>query len=577
MTYQVLARKWRPKNFSEMVGQSHVVQALVNGLDQDRLHHAFLLTGTRGVGKTTLARIFAKCLNCEAGISSTPCGECGACSDIDAGCFVDMLEIDAASRTKVDDTREMLENVQYAPTRGRFKVYIIDEVHMLSTASFNALLKTLEEPPPHVKFVLATTDPQKIPVTVLSRCLRFNLTRLSATEIQEYLLQLLATESIEADPEAILEIARAADGSMRDGLSLLDQAIGFGGGKVINTDVNDMLGSLAHDTVVSMLSLLFAGDAKGFMAALDEQVGYSVDFDRLLQQLSESLHRIALIQQLPDYRDENRPGWDALQQLSSQAEPDVVQLYYQIVIHGRRDLALAPDPQSGAEMTFLRLLAFRPTGTDEPSTPPTTKRLKSVKSVEATPSQANPSQANPKQAKSYKPAEVASMPADSPAPAKSQVSEPPAPSAAVPAMAAVSIDEILDKPWNELIELLELRGVNLEFARNIHSVSRTGDIWQFMIADELEYIANKQAVDALAAAISRLLNAKTSVRVRLKSEIQSVEQKIEGLQTPAEVIAKQTTETLSQAEKAIKDDPTVLSLQAEMGASLIEGSIKPLQ
>ncbi|MCF6225577.1 MAG: DNA polymerase III subunit gamma/tau [Xanthomonadales bacterium] len=575
MTYQVLARKWRPKNFSEMVGQSHVVQALVNGLDQDRLHHAFLLTGTRGVGKTTLARIFAKCLNCEAGVSSTPCGECGACVDIDAGCFVDMLEIDAASRTKVDDTREMLENVQYAPTRGRYKVYIIDEVHMLSTASFNALLKTLEEPPPHVKFILATTDPQKIPVTVLSRCLRFNLTRLSATEIQEYLLKLLQTESIEADEQAVLEIARAADGSMRDGLSLLDQAIGFGGGKLISTDVNDMLGSLAHDTVVNMLALLFAGDAAGLMAALDEQVGYSVDFDRLLQQLSESLHRIALIQQLPDYRDENRPGWDALQQLSGQVEADAVQLYYQIAIHGRRDLSLAPDPQSGAEMTFLRLLAFRPSATDGSVNPATNKPSKSAQREKPL---------KPAEAKPYKGAEAAVKSAvaeTAPMPTQPQVSKPIAESVNAPVLAAVSIAEVFDKPWNELIELLELRGVNLEFARNIQSVSRAEGIWQFMIADELEYITNKQSVDVLAAAISRLLGTKTSVRITLKSETQhdtgAGAQKIEGLQTPAEVIARQATEVLSQAEKAIKDDPTVLSLQADMGASLIEGSIKPLQ
>ncbi|MBE9549339.1 MAG: DNA polymerase III subunit gamma/tau [Proteobacteria bacterium] len=563
MTYQVLARKWRPKNFSEMVGQSHVVQALVNGLDQDRLHHAFLLTGTRGVGKTTLARIFAKCLNCESGVSSTPCGECGSCVDIDAGCFVDMLEIDAASRTKVDDTREMLENVQYAPTRGRFKVYIIDEVHMLSTASFNALLKTLEEPPPHVKFILATTDPQKIPVTVLSRCLRFNLTRLSAPEIQQYLLKLLETESIEAEDGALLEIARAADGSMRDGLSLLDQAIGFGGGKVITADVNDMLGSLAHDTVVNMLALLFAGDAPGLMTALDEQAGYSVDFNRLLQQFSESLHRIALIQQLPDYHDENRPGWDALKQLSSQVDADAVQLYYQIAIHGRRDLGLAPDPQSGAEMTFLRLLAFRPVEPGDANIPPAKKPT-------------NPAAAKPYPGSTEPAAETR---ADAPRLNQAQVSEPKPEASIALAASASSVADTLDKPWNQLIDLLDLRGVNLELARNIQGISRAEGIWHFVIADELEYIASKQTTDALAAAISRLVGAKTGVKVKQQSEIgsQAREQKIEGLQTPAEAIARQATEKMSEAEKAIGDDPTVLSLQEEMGASVIAGSIKPLQ
>ena len=264
MSYQVLARKWRPQHFSDLVGQEHVVQALVNGLDQDRVHHAFLLTGTRGVGKTTIARILAKCLNCEQGVSSTPCGECGSCIDVDEGRFVDMLEIDAASKTKVDDTRELLETVQYTPTRGRYKVYIIDEVHMLSGHSFNALLKTLEEPPPHVKFVLATTDPQKLPITILSRCLRFSLTRLLPDQISAHLDKILQAESIEAEESAIMRIARAADGSMRDGLSLLDQAIAFGGGSLRDADVASMLGSIDHVHIAAIIDALVSCGCQRF-------------------------------------------------------------------------------------------------------------------------------------------------------------------------------------------------------------------------------------------------------------------------------------------------------------------------
>ena len=542
MTYQVLARKWRPRNFSQMVGQTHVVQSLVNGLDQDRLHHAFLLTGTRGVGKTTLARIFAKCLNCEQGVSSTPCDECAACVDIDAGRFVDMLEVDAASRTKVDDTREILENVQYAPTRGRYKVYIIDEVHMLSTASFNALLKTLEEPPEHVKFVLATTDPQKIPVTVLSRCLRFNLTRLDAPQIQEYLLKLLETEGVEAEDEAILQLSRAADGSMRDGLSLLDQAIGFGAGKVTSVEVNEMLGSLAHDHIARMLTSLFAGDAAGLLEQFNEQARYSIDFDRLLQQLAESLHRIALIQKLPDYSDENRPGWESLRQLSSQVDANAVQLYYQILIHGRQDLRLAPDPRSGAEMTFLRLLAFQP-APDSGSKPIAASSATSK--PEPTPAVAG---------------QAATMVREQAPKTTTSVAD-----------NSVNYQEL---PWNQLIEHLDLGGANLELARNIENVSRADLIWQFVISSSLEHLAGKAAVAALAKAISSLVGTELAVKVSTQGKETT---KSAGLQTPAAKAARQQNDKMSLAEKAIDDDPTVLSLQQEMGASIIAGSTKPIQ
>jgi DNA polymerase-3 subunit gamma/tau len=360
MSYQVLARKWRPHSFSDLVGQEHVVQALVNGLDQDRVHHAFLLTGTRGVGKTTIARILAKCLNCEKGVSSTPCGECGSCIDIDEGRFVDMLEIDAASKTKVDDTRELLETVQYTPNRGRYKVYIIDEVHMLSGHSFNALLKTLEEPPPHVKFVLATTDPQKLPITILSRCLRFSLSRLLPDQIRGQLKKILRTESIEAEESAVMRIARAADGSMRDALSLLDQAIAFGGGSLKDADVASMLGSIDHLHIAAMVDALSRSDANALLDIVNDLVLQSRNLESALDELAEAMHRIALIHAAPGFRDPERADWDSLVERAANISAEDAQLYYQIAITGRRDLGLAPDPRTGLEMTLLRMLAFRP-------------------------------------------------------------------------------------------------------------------------------------------------------------------------------------------------------------------------
>jgi DNA polymerase-3 subunit gamma/tau len=368
MSYQVLARKWRPHRFEDLVGQEHVVQALVNGLDQDRVHHAFLLTGTRGVGKTTIARILAKCLNCENGVSSNPCGECGSCVDVDEGRFVDMLEIDAASKTRVDDTRELLETVQYTPTRGRYKVYIIDEVHMLSGHSFNALLKTLEEPPPHVKFVLATTDPQKLPVTILSRCLRFSLTRLLPDQISMQLAKILESESVESDDSAVMRIARAADGSMRDGLSLLDQAIAFGGGSLKDADVARMLGSIDHAHVAAILDSLIHSDANALLKVVEDLVMQCRNPESALDDLAEAMHRIALIHAAPEFRDPEREDWQSLVERAESISPEDAQLYYQIAITGRRDLGMAPDPRTGLEMTLLRMLAFKPAGQGEART-----------------------------------------------------------------------------------------------------------------------------------------------------------------------------------------------------------------
>ncbi|MGO1297532.1 MAG: DNA polymerase III subunit gamma/tau [Vibrio sp.] len=360
MSYLALARKWRPTQFNEVVGQAHVLTALENALTQNRLHHAYLFSGTRGVGKTTIARLLAKGLNCEQGITSTPCGQCDACREIDEGRFVDLLEIDAASRTKVEDTRELLDNVQYKPARGRFKVYLIDEVHMLSRHSFNALLKTLEEPPEYVKFLLATTDPQKLPVTVLSRCLQFNLKPIGVEQIQAQLSNVLQQEHIQSDDKALSLIAHAADGSMRDALSLTDQAIALGNGSVEGSLVSHMLGTLDTDQALHLLQSVASKTPQGVMSGLQSLAENGVEWDGLLQQLATQLHRIAMYQALPATLDEQSPDAEKVIQLAQVLTPQDVQLYYQIALKGRADLAVAPTARIGMEMILLRMLAFRP-------------------------------------------------------------------------------------------------------------------------------------------------------------------------------------------------------------------------
>ncbi|MGL4318539.1 MAG: DNA polymerase III subunit gamma/tau [Pseudomonas sp.] len=364
MSYQVLARKWRPRSFREMVGQTHVLKALINALDSQRLHHAYLFTGTRGVGKTTIARIIAKCLNCETGISSTPCGQCSICREIDEGRFIDLIEVDAASRTKVEDTRELLENVQYAPSRGRYKVYLIDEVHMLSTHSFNALLKTLEEPPPHVKFLLATTDPQKLPVTILSRCLQFSLKNMPPERVVEHLTHVLTAESVPFEDDALWLLGRAADGSMRDAMSLTDQAIAFGEGKVLAADVRSMLGTLDHGQVYGVLHALLEGDARALLEAVRHLAEQGPDWGGVLAEMLNVMHRVAVAQALPDAVDNGQGDRERVLALAQALPAEDVQFYYQMGLIGRRDLPLAPDPRSGFEMVLLRMLAFRPADAD---------------------------------------------------------------------------------------------------------------------------------------------------------------------------------------------------------------------
>ncbi len=370
MSYQVLARKWRPRSFREMVGQAHVLKALINALDSQRLHHAYLFTGTRGVGKTTIARILAKCLNCETGVSSTPCGQCSVCREIDEGRFVDLIEVDAASRTKVEDTRELLDNVQYAPSRGRFKVYLIDEVHMLSSHSFNALLKTLEEPPPHVKFLLATTDPQKLPVTILSRCLQFSLKNMPPERVVEHLNHVLGAENIPFEDDALWLLGRAADGSMRDAMSLTDQAIAFGEGKVMAADVRAMLGTLDHGQVYGVLHALLEGDARALLEAVRQLAEQGPDWNGVLAEILNVLHRVAIAQALPEAIDNGQGDRERVLGLAQVLPAEDVQFYYQMGLIGRRDLPLAPDPRSGFEMVLLRMLAFRPAELDgAPRTP----------------------------------------------------------------------------------------------------------------------------------------------------------------------------------------------------------------
>ncbi len=452
MSYQVLARKWRPRSFREMVGQTHVLKALINALDSQRLHHAYLFTGTRGVGKTTIARIIAKCLNCETGITSSPCGECSVCREIDEGRFVDLIEIDAASRTKVEDTRELLDNVQYAPSRGRFKVYLIDEVHMLSSHSFNALLKTLEEPPPYVKFILATTDPQKLPATILSRCLQFSLKNMTPERVVEHLTHVLTAENVPFEDDALWLLGRAADGSMRDAMSLTDQAIAFGEGKVLATDVRAMLGTLDHGQVYDVLHSLIEGDAKALLEGVRHLAEQGPDWNGVLSEILNVLHRVAIAQALPEGVDNGHGDRDRVLALAQALPAEDVQFYYQMGLIGRRDLPLAPDPRGGFEMVLLRMLAFRPADTaDAPRQP-----LKPVGISQATVDSANSVAAVPKPAPVVA-AAVAPTPALAPAPVAAPAPTPePAPVAPVaqpePEPAPVVAEAVVDLPWNDPVE-----------------------------------------------------------------------------------------------------------------------------
>ena len=562
MSYQVLARKWRPKSFAQLVGQEHVSQALINGLDQDRVHHAFLFTGTRGVGKTTIARILAKCLNCETGVTSKPCDECSSCVDIDQGCFIDMMEIDAASRTGVDDMRELLESAHYAPSRGRYKVYIIDEVHMLSPQSFTALLKTLEEPPPHVKFVLATTDPQKIPVTILSRCLRFNLRRLLPDQIENFLQLIVESEGVETESQALVSISRAADGSMRDGLSLLDQAIAFGGGKLTVSDVENMLGLVDHAHITSMISALALGNAEALLAIVEELVAQSRDLDTVLLRLAEVLHRVTLVQCVPGYRDPERSDWDAITELGQMISVEDVQLFYQIAIKGHDELGLAPDPRTGLEMTLLRMLAFRPVSTESGSSGTGPLKVAKPAALKARlPAPAKPAAARTETRSAGRQDEDGQR--------EAELFSSPRSMQPVDRPQAAKTSSRADTDWMSLQGDLEISGQVRELARNVQLQSRSDDHWDFVITPSLRHLGSQNCINRLGQAISQKVGHTVAIKL--------IDSDSTELITADALDKHKNLQNMNEAQRAINDDPTVKALKEQLGARIVEDSIQPLQ
>jgi DNA polymerase-3 subunit gamma/tau len=526
MSYLVLARKWRPRRFDELVGQEHVLRALVNALDSNRVHHAFLFTGTRGVGKTTIARILAKSLNCEKGVSSSPCGVCSACREIDEGRFVDLIEVDAASRTKVDDTRELLDNVQYAPTRGRYKVYLIDEVHMLSGHSFNALLKTLEEPPPHVKFLLATTDPQKLPVTVLSRCLQFNLKRLPPSLIGDRLRTILDAEKVAYEQGAIGLLAHAADGSLRDALSLLDQMLAFGGGRVGEADARAMLGTIDRNYVIRLLDRLAAGDAAGLMECVSAMDEHGPDYAQVLDELAGLLQKVALRQAIPDLAADEIWGIEELDGFAGRIAPEDLQLFYQMAILGRRDLPLAPEPRGGFEMTLLRMLAFRPAEAATDAAPPVA----------------------------------------APAPAKRTVAAAAAP--ARPATAAPAPPAQVDlSNWRAVLDQVGLKGPARQLASHLSFVALESDVLRLRLDARGQGLRTRQLEDRLAQVIGKLLGRPVRLELELAQEVTD---------TPARAEEREQRSRVEQARLALESDPTVQALKDRFGAVVQPDSIKPV-
>jgi DNA polymerase-3 subunit gamma/tau len=553
--YTVLARKWRPRRFEELVGQPHVVQALANSLADNRLHHAYLFTGTRGIGKTTVARLLAKALNCETGIVAEPCGVCAACTAIDAGRFVDLIEVDAASRTKVDDTRELLDNVQYAPTRGRFKVYLIDEVHMLSNHSFNALLKTLEEPPPHVKFLLATTDPQKLPVTVLSRCLQFNLKRFTIAQIQSQLEKIAHAEGISFDAAGLKAIARAASGSMRDALSLLDQSIAFGGGKVEGALVAAMLGSIDRGHVLRLLEALAKQDGAALLAEVDKLDESAPDYAAVLDELLEALQRIAVLQ-LVGGRDDDDEELAAVAPLAEQFGAEDVQLYYQIALHGRRDLPIGREPRMGFEMTLLRMLAFRP-GADEAATP--------ARSARVAPPAAAPARSAPSAAATARPA-----PSTASAPAVATVNaHGVARAGAIPsrpqAVAAAAESAGAPADWASVVQSLDLRGPARQLADHCDLRSSAGGAWQLVVPPDKEHLNTQQLRARLESALREHYGRDLKLSIAVGQPARP---------TPADVRRSSESAKMREAREAIESDPNVKAMQATFDATLEPDSVR---
>lgn len=573
MSYLVLARKWRPKTFAEVVGQQHVLRALINGLDQDRLHHAFLFAGTRGVGKTTLARILAKSLNCEQGVSSTPCGECQSCQEVDAGRFVDLIEVDAASRTKVEDTRDLLDNVQYAPSRGRYKVYLIDEVHMLSTSSFNALLKTLEEPPPHVKFLFATTDPQKLPVTILSRCLQFNLRRLKVDQISGHLANILQQENIQFELDALTELARSADGSMRDALSLLDQAISFGAGKVTDEHVHQMLGTINQQQLFHIVTALINQDGKALLAQAEELSAQGRDFVSVLNALLALLQRLATVQLVPDLEQASDDQLQLLTSISTQISPETVQLLYQIALHGKRDLPLAADPKSGFEMTLLRMLSFQPKKFEPTiTTEPLNKRVPTASAIvnPATVTEVSKDLASPvnytqtvpaSQQSAQKIAEPSSMPAQI-TPEKEKIKD----------VSQASNKTVNARNWLNVIGSLKLAAFARQLADNSAFISYKYNKVTLAIAPELAHLTSDKTQDRLAIALSKYLGQ----TIKLVFQQETQQNSVSTTPTLAAERAQQTKLSQQNAVDSIHNDPAVDELKQAFNGRVIESTIRPL-
>lgn len=539
MSYQVLARKWRPRTFSHVVGQVHVVRALTHALDRGPLHHAYLFTGTRGVGKTTIARILAKCFNCESGVTSTPCGECGTCLEIDEGRLIDLIEVDAASRAKVDETRELMENVQYAPSRSRYKVYIIDEVHMFSKHSFNALLKTLEEPPPHAKFLLATTEPQKLPVTVLSRCLQFNLKRLPVDQIATQLGRIASEEGVTADSVATRLLAEAADGSLRDALSLLDQAIAFGEGRLVAEDMRTMLGTLETEHVQSLLEALAGGDARAMMGQINAIASTTPDFNEVLGALLSELQRIAVNQVVPEAVELEDHACEAIISLAKRMSPEEVQLYYQIGLLGRRDLALAPNPRGGFEMTMLRMFAFRPDEGHEPQnaeSAPSESRLEPSVAAQSTwrDSGEGAAQSAPETGDRGHPE------SDSPI--------------------AITGDS-----WPMVVERLNLGGLARQLAANTVFKAYNGDSIHLQLDPAYAQLASGKACEKLQDALRSFSNSALRLRVDIGDH---------DHQTPAGMARRQSEERRREAIEAIENDPNVKAICETFGAQVRKDRIQ---
>jgi len=601
MSYQVLARKWRPKSFSEMAGQEHVLQALINALDNDRLHHAYLFTGTRGVGKTTIGRILSKCLNCEKGVSSVPCGECSSCTEIDAGRFIDLIEVDAASRTGVDDMRDLLDNVQYAPSRGRFKIYLIDEIHMLSKSSFAALLKTLEEPPPHVKFLFATTDPQKLPITVLSRCLQFNLKNLSAERITEHLKYVLGEEKVPFEEAGLWSLGRAADGSMRDALSLTDQAVGHGGGSITESDVISMLGTIERHFVVDICIAMASQNGEKLLSSVGQMAEHSPDYDAALGDVLSIWHQVAILQTVPEALDRGISHFDELANLAETVSREDVQLFYQICLLGRKDLPLAPEQRAGFEMVMLRAMAFRPTENGRPvplkSPPPEVeqpaKKPEPAPTADVShhsagiaykdPNESLDADATVEENKLKETLEALDIdllneePAveitnddkvelladnvtelDKSISADSQVCE---------GVSKVSLNEFLPSHWIEVRRQLKIGASLGEIASHCLFTARVDDVLQFIIDDQENSLFDASHQESLGVALSDYFDHPLTV---------SINSGVAKDETPRAANIRENNERKAAAVERLNTDPSVIQFKQLFNGGLDEQSVESI-